>query len=163
VGTTPLAGKLRLDMPLDQDLKRIFQTATDRTYREFLHVVAQSRGMTEQAVDQVARGRVWSGIQAKDRGLVDQTGTLQQAIDSAARIAGLGAGYHVEYNEAELSPIETFVLNLVGDRASRLGFTRQPDAWMKSSLFESLLNDLRLLASAGDGFTLAAHCLCSAP
>ena len=163
VGTTPLAGKLRLDMPLDQDLKRIFQTATDRTYREFLQVVAQGRGMTEQAVDEVARGRVWSGTQAKDRGLVDQTGTLQQAIDSAARIAGLGADYHVEYSERELSPIETFVLKLVGNKASRLGLTRHADAWMNSGLFENVLNDLRLLASAGDGFTLAAHCLCAAP
>jgi protease-4 len=94
---------------------------------------------------------------------VDQTGTLQQAIDSAARIAGLGADYHVEYSERELSPIETFVLKLVGNNASRLGLTRHADAWVNSGLFESVLNDLRLLASAGDGFTLAAHCLCAAP
>ncbi len=163
VGTTPLAGKLRLDMPLDQDLKRIFQSATNRTYREFLQVVAQGRHMTEQAVDEVARGRVWSGIQAKDRGLVDQTGTLQQAIDSAARIAGLGTDYRVFYSERELTPMETYLLNLAGNTASRLGLAQQPDAWMKSDLVEGMLHDLRLLASAGDGFSLAAHCLCAAP
>jgi protease-4 len=163
VGTTPLAGKLRLDLPLDQDLRRIFQSATERTYREFLQIVAQGRGMTAEAVDKVARGRVWSGIQAKDRGLVDQTGTLQQAIDSAARIAGLGSDYQVFYSETELTPIESFLLELTGNTASRLGLTPPSDAWVKSGLFESLLRDLRLLASANDGFSLAAHCLCAAP
>jgi len=90
VGTTPLAGKLRLDQPLDPDLKRIFQHATERTYRDFIQLVADARQMTPEDVDQVARGRVWSGAQAKDRGLIDQTGTLREAIDAAARIAGLG-------------------------------------------------------------------------
>jgi len=163
VGTTPLAGKLRVDMPLDEDLKRIFQSATEQTYREFLTVVAHGRRMTEQAVDEVARGRVWSGAQAKERGLVDQTGTLQQAIDSAARIAGLGTDYDVFYSEAELTPVESFLLNLAGNSVARIGLNRYSDAWMKSDLFESMLTDLRLLAGAGNGFSLAAHCLCAAP
>jgi protease-4 len=163
VGTTPLAGKLRLDMPLDEDLKRIFQSATEQTYREFLKVVAQGRGMTAEAVNEVARGRVWSGTQAKERGLVDQTGTLQQAIDSAARIAGLGTDYSVFYSEAELTPVESFLLNLTGSTVSRLGLARHPDAWMRSGMFEGILADLRLLAGAGNGFSLAAHCLCAAP
>jgi protease-4 len=163
VGTTPLAGKLRVDMPLDEDLKRIFQSATEQTYREFLKIVADGRGMTEQAVDEVARGRVWSGAQAKERGLVDQTGTLQQAIDSAARIAGLGTDYDVFYSEVELTPLESFLLNLAGNSVARMVLNRYPDGWMKSDLFESLLTDLKRLAAAGDGFSLAAHCLCAAP
>jgi len=75
VGTTALAGKLRLDMPLDPDLKRIFQHATERTYDDFINLVAQSRQMAPQAVNEVAQGRVWSGSQAKERGLIDQAGS----------------------------------------------------------------------------------------
>ncbi|HLF32388.1 MAG TPA: signal peptide peptidase SppA [Xanthomonadales bacterium] len=161
VGTTPLAGKLRLDLPLDTDLKRIFQSATEQTYREFIGVVAQGRNMTENEVERVARGRVWSGVQARELGLVDQTGSLQQAIDSAARIAGLGADYEVQYSETELSPLEAFVLDMMGSSASRLGL--RPHSWTGGSLLENLLKDLHMLTRAGSGFSLAAHCLCQAP
>lgn len=163
VGTTPLAGKLRLDMPLDKDLKRIFQRATEQTYREFIRVVAQGRGMSEDAVDKVARGRVWSGVQAKERGLVDQTGTLQQAIDSAARIAGLGSDYRVQYSEMDLSPFENFLLELVSGTTSRLGLGGVSSTWSKASLFQDLLTELRFIATSGNGFSLAAHCLCKSP
>jgi protease-4 len=161
VGTTPLAGKLRLDLPLDADLKRIFQSATEQTYREFIGVVARGRNMTEDEVERVARGRVWSGAQAKDLGLVDQTGSLQQAIDSAARIAGLGADYEVHYSETELSPLEAFVLDMAGSSVSRLGLESR--SWTDGSLLENLLKDLHLLTRAGSGFSLVAHCLCQAP
>jgi protease-4 len=164
VGTTPLAGKLRLDLPLDEDLRRIFQSSTEQSYEQFIQLVADARGMTFDEVDEVARGRVWSGAQAKERGLVDQTGTLQQAIDSAARIAGLGSDYHVEYAEQRLSPVQSFLLQMVGGAAARLGFTRAlVSPWSGQSLLENLLADLRLLAAAGQGFSLAAHCLCRAP
>ncbi len=163
VGTTPLAGKLRLDLPMDEDLKRIFQSATEQTYQEFIRVVAQNRGMSAEAVDAVARGRVWSGAQAKERGLVDQTGTLRQAIDSAARIAGLGSDYQVQYSETELSPFETFLLQLAGNATSRLGLEGLSRTWVKAPLFDDLLSDLRLITASNDGFVLAAHCLCKSP
>ena len=163
VGTTPLAGKLRLDLPLDEDLKRIFQAATNQTYTEFLRVVADGRGLSEAQVDEVAQGRVWSGVQAKERELVDHTGTLKQAIDSAARIAGLGSDYHVQYVEPALTPFESFILELSGNTLSRLGLAPSRNAWANNSLVGNLTKDLRLLLAAGDGFSLAAHCLCSAP
>jgi protease-4 len=163
VGTTPLAGKLRLDLPMDEDLKRIFQVSTEQTYKEFLGVVAHGRKMSEEEVDKVARGRVWSGTQAKERGLVDQTGTLQQAIDSAARIAGLGTDYRVQYSETQLSPLETFLLELSGSAASHLGLGSFSGSWAGTSLFEDLLKDLRLMAQSGNGFAVAAHCLCKSP
>ena len=60
VGTTPLAGKLRLDRPLDPDLRRIFQYATERTYDDFISLVSESRNMSPEAVLEVAQGRVWA-------------------------------------------------------------------------------------------------------
>ncbi len=163
VGTTPLAGKLRVDMPLDEDLQRIFQRSVEQTYSEFLQTVAQARDMSTEEIDQVARGRVWTGQQAKDRGLVDHSGTLQQAVDSAARIAGLGTDYQLQYSELELSPFESFLLEMTGSTVAKLGFGAAARPWLKISWVENLLNDLRRLARAGDGFSVAAHCLCDAP
>jgi len=160
VGTTPLAGKLRLDRPLDPDLKRIFQHATEQTYRDFIQLVAEARQMHPDEVDRVARGRVWNGVQAKDRGLIDQTGTLRQAIDAAARIAGLGSDYDVRYDERELSAFESFLIELTGSAVAGLGWTDSGGLRLRSTLLEDLLGDLRLLARSAGQFSVAAHCLC---
>lgn len=160
VGTTELAGKLRLDRPLDEDIRRIFQYATERTYDDFVNLVAQSRNMSTDAVREVAQGRVWSGSQAKDRGLIDQTGTLQQAVDSAARIAGLGSDYHAVYDEWELSPFETFLFEMVGSAMTRFDLGVSGLNRLHSTLLENILSDLGMLARTGEGLTIAAHCLC---
>ncbi|MFC1796178.1 signal peptide peptidase SppA [Pseudomonadota bacterium] len=160
VGTTPLAGKLRLDRPLDPDLKRIFQHATEQTYRDFIQLVAEARQMSTDDVDQIARGRVWNGAQAKDRGLIDQTGTVRQAIDAAARIAGLGTDYDVQYDERELSTFESFLVEITGSAIAGLGWADGMSVRLRSTLLEDLLGDLNLLARTAGEFSVAAHCLC---
>ena len=160
VGTTPLAGKLRLDRPLDSDLRRIFENATERAYEDFVTLVADARQMSPDAVLEVAGGQVWSGSQAKERGLIDQTGTLQQSVDAAARIAGLGSDYRVAYAERELSPAETFLLEMVGATSARLGLGVSAAPALHNTLLESILGDLSRLARAGGGFSIAARCLC---
>lgn len=163
VGTTPLAGKLRLDMPLDADVKRIFQRSTEQIYEDFVALVSTARSMSLEEVNRVARGQVWSGVQARDRGLVDQAGGLKQAIDSAARIAGLGSDYQVKFSEAELSAFESFLLNMAGSTMAHLGWPMQSAGWVQLPFVDELLADLRFLLAASGGFTQAAHCLCRAP
>jgi protease-4 len=160
IGTTPLAGKLRLDRPLDSDLKRIFQHATEQTYDDFIQLVTDARPLERHEVEAVAQGRVWSGAQAKDRQLVDQTGNLRQAIDAAARIAGLGSDYSVQYNERELSRFEAFLIELTGSAMAGLGVGRTGIPLLRSTMFEDLLSDLNLLARNAGEFSVAAHCLC---
>lgn len=160
VGTTPLAGKLRLDRPLDSDIRRIFQFATERTYEDFINLVAEHRQMSTEDVIEVAQGRVWSGSQAKERGLVDQTGTLQQAVDAAARIAGLGADYHTVYDEWELSAFETFLFEMVGEAMMHFDLGISGLNRLHSTLLENILSDLNVLARSSEGLTIAAHCLC---
>lgn len=160
VGTTPLSGKLRLDRPLDPDLRRIFQRATERTYDDFVALVAQARQMETEEVHNVAQGRVWSGAQAKARGLVDQTGTLQQAADAAARIAGLGSDYDMVYDEWELTAFESLLFEMFGSVMARAGMGLSGIAMLHNSLLENILSDLRMLARSGEGLTIAAHCLC---
>lgn len=87
VGTTTLAGSLDPSRPLDENSERIFQAVVDGIYREFLRLVASSRHMTIDEVDAIAGGKVWVGRQAKEIGLVDELGSLDDAIASAAALA----------------------------------------------------------------------------
>ena len=160
VGTTPLAGKLRIDRPLDSDLKRIFQHATEQTYDDFIQLVTDARPLERHEVEAVAQGRVWSGVQAKDLQLIDQTGNLRQAIDAAARIAGLGSDYSVKYNERELSGFETFLIEMTGSALAGFGWGQAGVPSFRSTLLEDLLGDLYILARSAGEFSVAAHCLC---
>ena len=162
VGTTELAGKLRLDRPLDPDLQRIFQNAVNRTYDDFLGLVSDSRNMSVDEVAEVAQGRVWSGSQAKERKLVDQTGTLREAADAAARIAGLGADYEMVYDQWELSPFEALLIDMMGNAMSRFNLTMSRYRLLGNDLLENILDDLEFLAAGNEGLTVAAHCLCDA-
>ena len=67
------------------------QATLDRIYDDFVGKVAAGRGMTVEQVDEVARGRVWTGADAVDRGLVDELGGLRRAADVARNRAGLPA------------------------------------------------------------------------
>ena len=88
IGTTPLSS-INPSRALDPKLSDIMQMGIERGYQQFLTVVSEGRGMSLQAVDKVAQGRVWTGVDAKSLGLVDQLGTLQDAINQAAKLAKL--------------------------------------------------------------------------
>lgn len=78
-----------LTRPLTQGEQRVVQQNVDNGYESFLNVVANSRGMTRDEVHEVAQGRVWTGTDALDAGLVDVIGDLDRAIEIAAEMAGI--------------------------------------------------------------------------
>jgi len=100
ISTAPLAG-VRLDRELPPEIGDVIQLIIEKGYREFLQRVADSRGMTTDEVDQVAQGRVWSGTDAYELGLVDHLGNLDDAVRAAAELAELGDDYAVTYIEKE--------------------------------------------------------------
>ncbi len=161
VGTTPLAGKLRVDMPLDPGLRRIFQASIENVYAEFITLVATARNMEPEAVNEVARGRVWSGAQAAERGLIDRVGTLRDALDAAARRTGLGDDYRVTYIEPELSAFERLVLDLTRSAVQTLNLNLGSNGLLRQPMLQGLLDDLRALVAADGQLTIAAHCMCS--
>ncbi len=89
VGTTSMAGAFRIDRPLSSEVKVIIQAGIDKVYKDFIGGVAVGRKLPLEKVDALARGRVWSGADAREMGLVDEFGSLEDAAAAAARLAGL--------------------------------------------------------------------------
>ncbi|MBI3070960.1 MAG: signal peptide peptidase SppA [Deltaproteobacteria bacterium] len=80
----------------DANERAALEKMMKETYKEFLARVAQGRKLDVAKVDGIARGRVWTGGDAKGRGLVDQIGSLADAVDAAKTRAGFAAGADVE-------------------------------------------------------------------
>ena len=103
VGTTPIAGALRPDRPLGENMRRVLQSGVEHAYDRFIEGVADGRDMPAEAVEAVAQGRVWSGEQALERGLIDGLGGLEAATARAAELAGLEAdAYRIGYPPQEM-------------------------------------------------------------
>ena len=109
VSTTAFAGGFDVTRPLSPAVSQVMQSVIEKGYRDFTGKVAQARKKPVADVDAVARGRVWSGAQAKEHGLVDAFGGLRTAIADAAKRAKLGdkpGDYRVRYIELQLTPFE---------------------------------------------------------
>jgi protease-4 len=113
ISTAPIAG-VRPDRELPEDVGEALQQMIEQGYRDFLARVAESRGMTTEEVDAVAQGRVWSGADAYELGLVDNLGDLDDAIAAVAELAGLGDDYAVSYIEQEPKLMERLLSDLMG-------------------------------------------------
>lgn len=97
VGTGPHSGMASGIEPLSPEEEAWYQQEIEGIYEDFVGVVAEGRSMTTEAVDEIAQGRVWSGKDALGIGLTDEKGTLLDAIDYAAKLAGkkLGKNYRI--------------------------------------------------------------------
>jgi protease-4 len=113
VGTTPLSGELRLDRPVGPAASVLIQSIIEHGYEEFLGKVVAGRKKTRDQVDAIAQGRVWAGRDALRLGLVDKLGSLDQAVASAAKRAGLVDGkYERDYLEPDKSFAQELLTNL---------------------------------------------------
>ena len=167
VGTTRFAGAFDITRPLDPAVGEVIQSVIEKGYRDFISRVAEAREQTVAQVDEVARGRVWSGEQAEARGLVDAFGGVQDAIAAAAEAAGMDAGdYRVRYIEEEATPFEQFFASFMGTRmgAALVGsdFGR---GFVAAMLPEQARDELQFIQRAlqrngGKPVTSVAHCFC---
>lgn len=115
VGTTRYAGAFDVTRPMDPQVGQMIQSVIDKGYADFTGKVAAARGKTVEQIDAIARGRVWSGAQARERGLVDEFGGLQDAVADAARRVKLGEGkYRVHYIEKAATPFSQFLGGFAG-------------------------------------------------
>lgn len=120
VGTTVLSGQSRIDRELGEDVRALISQSINQTYRSFVGDVAKYREQSFEDIDKVARGRVWIGARARELGLVDELGTLDEAIQSAANRAGLD-GFSVDYVDRELSWGEQLLLRFTENASYPIG------------------------------------------
>jgi protease-4 len=173
-GTTWLAGAYDPRRPLDPRFAQVVQTAINHIYADFTTRVAAARKTTPDKIDALAQGRVWTGAQAKERGLLDKTGGFGDAVQAAAQLAKLDAKEaRVQYVEPEPGRLERLLAQFGGAAAQVVG------AQLSEQLAQMGLpigataevgKELGFLAqlanpalSGGKPLQAFTHCLCKAP
>ena len=106
VKTNEFADFGNLTRPFNEKEKQLMQNYVETGYDLFLTRCAEGRNMDKETLAQYAEGRVWTGNQAKEIGLVDELGGIEKAIDIAADMANLGKSYVVFEYPKLTSPIE---------------------------------------------------------
>ena len=162
-GTTELAGQLNIAREIGPEMDALLEQSIRHGYQLFIRKVAEARDRSVDEIDQVAQGRVWIATDAQNAGLVDRLGNLDDAIVSAAQLAGLEAGnYEVEYLEKELSIAERVVLRLVHTvepALSVLGVAPSLSPLLER-LFQVVVEPVKLLERLNDPRGLYAYCFC---
>ncbi|WP_333608576.1 signal peptide peptidase SppA [Arsukibacterium sp.] len=164
VGTTELAG-LSGGLPLYQGLnpqaQQLFQLLIERGYSEFLTMVGENRNMSIEAVDAVAQGRVWTGRQALEFGLVDKLGTFADAVAAAAEKAGL-SNYDIKVMQHELAPFEQMMNDLFGAASVRgwlPNISQSPERRALQQLTQQIKQDFVLMNQFNDPNGIYSYCL----
>ena len=158
VGTTDLAGSMRADRPLNPQLVDALNSGVQFAYKSFVGIVAQGRDMSVAEVDPLAEGRVWSAADALKTGLVDNLGSLQDAIAAAAAIADLES-YEVQYVERPLSPRDMVLKQLANSVGSLNVFTRSATSAALSGLLGPMQEVAKELGSMQDPGHLYMRCV----
>ena len=119
VKTTPLSGQPDLASGLSPEVSELIQANIENGYARFLGLVARSRGKRPEEIDAIAQGRVWDGGTARQKGLVDQFGGLDEALAFAAGAAKLKEGeWHPVFLGADKDPYASLLERLSGDEDS---------------------------------------------
>ena len=164
IGTTPLAGDLRIDRALGPVTKQLLQASVDHAYTQFVRRVADGRKKSVEDVDKIAQGRVWAGIDAQRIGLVDHLGGLKDATDAAAKLAELGKDFDVDYIEPDLSLREELLMQ-IRSQAVRLGQSAGliPQRTDVERILDPLLEQARAITQLKDPRGLYSYCWCREP
>ena len=165
VKTTPLTGQPDFYAGTNETVDRILQSGIEHGYARFISLVAQSRKLSVQRVDEIGQGRVWDGGTARQLGLVDRFGGIDDAVAEAAKRAKLNpAKVHALYLEKEPGFLETLLAGLMsgggeeeeeadpesgGDLYARIAADRR-------AVFAQALGDAQRLAQ---GQSMQARCL----
>lgn len=160
VGTSPLAGAFRIDRPLSPEVRTIFQTQIEKGYRTFIEGVSKGRDIPVEQVNSIARGRVWSGLAAKELGLVDQLGGLDDARAATAKLAKLEDGAYQLY---EMHPDRNYFVQLLGRffGNSQIGAHALAKLLPPGVLGDEAGNLAQALARLGDPQGIYAYCFCT--
>ena len=144
VGSNELAGFSAV-RPLAPEFGQILQRNVETSYGNFLSLVSNARDMTVDEVDSVAQGRVWIGTDALELGLVDELGTLGDAVNAAAEFAAL-ENYDTFYVQRTLSAQELFWKEFFGQAFTFVG------KWQFANSDSALINEFKRVLGEFDIF-----------
>ena len=133
----------------------IMQSGVEHVYTRFLTLVADARESTPSAIHEIAQGRVWTGKKALELGLVDELGDLNDAIASAATLAGV-SDYKIDYRRKPLSFMEQLMMEVSGNMnaaVSAMGLQN----WLPISLQGQLASTLKPLQFMGNLSSVPNH------
>ena len=120
VGTSPNAGGFSITEPLTERNREVIMEGVDKVYKTFTSHVAEGRNLDIEKVYSIAEGRVWSGTDAVNIGLVDANGGLFDAVAKAAELADIANDYQLMEIKLPLSPIELWLQSLTMMTANSL-------------------------------------------
>ncbi len=142
VGSNKHSDMFSLMRPFSKEETAYMQAYVEDIYDEFVQLVAKGRDMTPEAVDNIAQGRVWTGSDAVNIGLVDEIGTLQDAVYYAASLGGL-------VSESDYSVISyPKPMNMFDMLLASFGQKNNEDYVLSGTPFECLGEELRKMTSA---------------
>ncbi len=174
VTTTWLADAYNPLRPLDPRFGQLIQSSINHVYDEFTTKAAIARRTTPEKIDAVGQGRVWTGAQAKERGLVDRLGSYGDALRAAAKRANLGDDFRIAYAERPASLTERFLERMGFSDVQalnvqvKLGLLPDPmaAAALSTAASAGITRDLGWLSQVAQRrqpFAAVTHCLCEAP
>jgi len=171
--TTWLRGGYDPTRPIDPRFAELVQQSVNHIYADFISKAAAARHATPEKIDGVAQGRVWTGQQAKERGLVDTLGSFSDAVKSAATRAKIKGSYSVDYIEAEPTGIDRFLrlFDTSLEQSMAKYFIRYLNltpitASLPPSSVQEMAKDMRWLSEMTDhnkAFSVVTHCMCNIP
>ncbi len=166
VGTTTQAGAYGLGMELPESTQLAIQLNVENGYERFLQIVSEARDMTLEEVDSIGQGRVWSANAALEHGLVDSLGDLEDAIASAANLAGIDQ-YRTQKVTQPLSSTEMLIKSvldnfnlsaLISPLQDIALFSIPVNSMPLNSLYRQLNEDIEKILQANDPNNLYLQC-----
>jgi protease IV len=169
MGTTPLDGLTRVDVPMSEAARSLLQSTVEYGYSQFLDRVSNGRHKTPAQVDEIAQGRVWSGVDAQGHGLVDHLGSFGDAVQAAARRAHI-SDYKLQFIEPELSWAQSLALNVkvrairivAGTGLADLSGVAPLGALAQLAQATPLAREVQRLSHFNHANRLYAYCFCTA-
>ncbi|MCK6262040.1 signal peptide peptidase SppA [Vibrio sp. ZSDE26] len=163
IGTSPFSG-VGITTGMSQGAKDAFQMGVEHGYNRFVGLVSENRDISLEALERIAEGRVWTGRDAMEHGLVDKMGDFDDAISLAAELAEIES-YNIYWVEEPLSPAQKFFQEMMNqvyvqfniDVSSWLPASWIPSTWQP--MMNQVAADISLLDSFNDPKGQYAFCL----
>ncbi|WP_251359919.1 signal peptide peptidase SppA [Kangiella sp. TOML190] len=163
VGTTKFANAIDPLTDIKPEVGEVIQEIINNGYDEFLSLVARGRDMTVEEVNQIAQGRVWSGIDAKRLGLVDELGDLNDAIKGAAKLANIDS-YDTVFIKRELSEKEVLMKQFLDSAEISSSLQALGNNQNSNPVLQALTQEVKQIIDGFSGFNdpnhAYIHCMC---